>query len=184
MYSIRQIMRFTVDHAMKAKFLLPPFEHHLGIDLSGYPQTDRKEPLSLLSRILSIADYYDALTSSRSYRATPFSPDMALRIMVEVSGTKLDPILLKVFIDMIGIYPVGSFLLLDTGEFGLVSEVLENAELGRPVVVVLQRQGDNFVPGDRVDLSEREESGSRFKRNIERCFHPSEYGIQPADFLL
>ena len=183
-YSIRQIMRFSTDHAMKAKFLLAPLEHHLGIDLSGYPQTGRKEPQSLLSRILSIADHYDALTSSRSYRPVPFSPDMALRIMVEVSGTKLDPILLKVFIDLVGVYPVGSFVLLDTGELGIVSEVPENSEQGRPFVVLLRRNGDDFVSGLHVDLSERNADGSGFKRNIERCFHPSEYGIQPANYLV
>lgn len=183
-YSIRQIMRFSTDHEMKARFLLAPFEHHLGVDLSGYPKTARQEPLGLLSRILSIADHYDALTSSRSYRATPFSPDMALRIMVEISGSVLDPILLKVFIDMIGVYPLGSFLLLDTGELGIVSEVPEHAELGRPFIILLLQEGDSLVPGDHVDLSERSEDGRGFKRNIERCFHPSEYGIQPVDYLI
>ncbi len=184
MHSIRQIMRLSADHEMKAKCLLPPFEHHLGVDLSGYPQTGRKEPLSLLGRILSVADHYDALTSNRAYRPRPFSPDMALQLMVQVSGSKLDPIVLKVFIDMIGVFPIGSFLLFDTGEFGLVAEPPEHSAQGRPVVILLERRGEGFVQGERVDLSELDDGGRRFRRNVERSFHPSEYGIQPAMFLV
>ncbi|MDR0361769.1 MAG: HD-GYP domain-containing protein [Planctomycetota bacterium] len=183
-YSIRQIMHFAVEHELKAKFVLSPFEHHLGINFTGYPQTGHREAISLLGRILAIADQYDALTSHRAYRAAPFSPDKALRIMVESSGTKLDPILLKVFIDMVGVFPVGSCLYLDTGEIGLVAEMPEKAEAGRPIMVLLEKAGDGYVAGERVDLSERAEDGEKFKRNIVRSVHPSEFGIQPSDFLL
>lgn len=184
LFSIRRIMRLDASHDMKAKFILPPLEHHLGVDLSGYPQTGRREPQSLLGRILAVVDLYDALTSNRSYRKRPYSPDAALRLMVEVSGSLLDPIILKAFIDMIGVYPVGSFLFLDTGEFGLVAEVPEGTELGRPFVVLLKREGDSFTAGDCVDLGERNDGGGGFRRNIVRSVHPSEYGIQPANFLL
>ncbi len=184
MYSIRQILRLNADREMKSKFLLAPFEHHIGVDLSGYPQTHRRVPPSLLGRILSIADHYDALTSNRSYRSTAYSPDVALRIMVEEAGGKLDPILLKAFIDLIGVHPVGSFLELDTGEFGLVAEVPDRAEQGRPIIVLLHQNDGEFILGDRVDLAEPADGGVGFKRNIVCCIHPSEYGIQPANFLI
>ncbi|MDR1920961.1 MAG: HD domain-containing protein, partial [Candidatus Adiutrix sp.] len=89
--SVRQIIRLNADHALKAKLLLPPFEHHLGINLLGYPKIGRKAPLSLLGRVLAVADQYDAMTSSRSYRRNPISPDVALKYMLEDSGSVLDP---------------------------------------------------------------------------------------------
>lgn len=185
MHSVRQIIRLNADHDLIAKFMLPPFEHHLGIDLSGYPRTDRKAPLSLLGRILAVTDNYDALTSSRSYRSVAINPDRALRIMIENAGTKLDPIILKIFIDMIGVYPVGSLLALDTREVALAVETPESNEDGRPIVRLLNLvDGERLERGEIVDLSERDAVTGKFKRNVVKCCHPSEYGIQPAEFLV
>jgi len=186
LHSVSQILRLNADHALKKKLLLPPFEHHLGADLSGYPKSDRTAPQSLYGRILAVTDIYDAMTSGRSYRPVPISPDEALKYMVEGAGHKIDPIILKAFIDMIGVYPIGTLLFLDTKEVGLVMETPEGAEFGRPLVVLL-RQGEGeepLVKGDCVDLAERDGATGGFVRNIVRCFHPSDYGIQPADFLV
>ena len=185
LHSVSQIIRLNADHSLKKKLVLPPFEHHLGNDLSGYPQSDRRAPLSLYGRILTVVDVYDAMTSGRSYRPDPISPDRALRLMVEDAGSKLDPIILKAFIDMMGIYPVGTLLFLDTREVGLTMETPERGEPSRPLVCLLFRAGEEqLIKGDRVDLSERDETDGRYLRNIVRCAHPSEYGIQPADFLV
>jgi HD-GYP domain-containing protein (c-di-GMP phosphodiesterase class II) len=184
LYSVRHIIQFNASPAMKAKILLPPFEHHLAADLSGYPQTGRQAPISLLGRILAIADQYDAMNSSRAYRLDPISPERSLQIMIDLAGSKIDPLLLKVFINMVGVYPIGTLLLLDTEETALVMEVPEKAEEGRPIVRLLIRtEEDKLLGGEVVDLAEREPSGA-FKRNVLRCFHPSEYGIQPADILI
>lgn len=107
LHSVSQILRLNADHTLKKKLLLPPFEHHLGTDLSGYPQSDRTTPMSLYGRILAVADIYDAMTSGRSYRPVPISPDKALEMMVAEAGKKIDAVILKAFIDMIGVYPVG-----------------------------------------------------------------------------
>ena len=182
--SVRHIIQFNASPALKLKILLPPFEHHLGADHSGYPRTDRQDPISLLGRILAIADQYDAMNSSRAYRLDPISPERALQIMIDSAGAKLDPLILKVFINMIGVYPIGTLLLLDTGEAALVMEVPEKAEEGRPIVRLLVRtEEDKFLGGEVVDLAERDTAGA-FTRNVLRCFHPSEYGLQPADFLI
>jgi len=183
--SVRQIIRLNADHVLKSKLLLPPFEHHLGIDLSGYPQTERKSPLSLLGRILAVADNYDAMTSSRSYRTVPISPDIALKIMIEEAGRKLDPLILKVFIRMIGVYPVGSLLVLDSREVGLAASTPLDAENGRPIVCLLSRGKSGHIKKGRfVDLSQRDEKTGKFLRNIIQCLHPYKFGIQPADYLV
>ncbi|MDR2861451.1 MAG: HD domain-containing protein [Syntrophobacterales bacterium] len=183
--SVQQIIKLNANHALKAKLLLPPFEHHLGVDLSGYPQSDRKAPLSLMGRILAIADQYDALTSSRAYRPTPISPDQAMGLMMRDAGTKLDVLLLKVFINMVGIYPIGTVLVLDRNEMGMVLRTAENSESGRPIICLLQKNQDGkFEKGETVDLSKRNPQTKEFYRDIIASFHPSEYNIQPADFLL
>ena len=185
LHSVSQIIRLNADHDLKRKLLLAPFEHHLGNDLTGYPRSDRKTPVSLFGRILTVVDIYDAMTSGRSYRPEPISPDQALRLMADDAGTKLDPIILKAFIDMMGIYPVGTLLFLDTREVGLTMETPERGEPGRPLVRLLFQVGeDQVIMGDSVDLAERDQATGSFLRNIVRCAHPSEYGLQPADFLI
>jgi HD-GYP domain-containing protein (c-di-GMP phosphodiesterase class II) len=183
--SVQQIIKLNADHTLKAKLLLPPFEHHLGVDLSGYPQTERKAPLSLMGRILAIADQYDALTSSRSYRPIPISPDKALETMMAEAGTKLDILILKVFINMIGVYPIGTVLILDDAEIGIVMSTAEDSESGRPIVRLIHRNEDGkFEKGDILDLSKGDPQTKGFQREIIACLHPSEYGIQPAEFLV
>jgi len=98
---------------------LVALEHHAQYDLSGYPDIGHRQQLHLYSRITSICDVYDALTTRRSYkRAMP--PATALQTIVEGSGTQLDPELVQVFVSILGIFPAGSLLRLDTGEVAAV----------------------------------------------------------------
>jgi HD-GYP domain-containing protein (c-di-GMP phosphodiesterase class II) len=182
LYSVLRILKINADHALKTKLLIPPFEHHLGVDLAGYPRSDRKSPLTLFGRIVAITDHYDALTSSRSYRPVPISPEQALDIMLQIAGTELDPLLLKVFINMIGVYPVGTLLLLDSREVAIVAETPFGAEEARPLCYLLDFENNEISRGEMVDLCEKDESGI-FTRNILRCFHPTEFGINPSDIL-
>jgi HD-GYP domain-containing protein (c-di-GMP phosphodiesterase class II) len=98
-HSVAQIIKLEAPHDLKAKILLPPFEHHLKYDLSGYPKTNRKKSVSLFGRIITLADVFDAITSPRVYRNIAFTPDQALNIMLDGAGTDFDPILLKIFIN-------------------------------------------------------------------------------------
>jgi HD-GYP domain-containing protein (c-di-GMP phosphodiesterase class II) len=183
--SVNQIIKLRAPTDLKAKILLPPFEHHLKYDLSGYPRVHNKKSVSLFGRIITIADVFDALTSPRIYRPTAVSPDRALDILLKGSGKDFDPILLKVFINMLGVYPVGTLLKLDSGEFGIVVNCPENGQPGRPIIVLLVRDDNGkFKKGNSVDLSEKDSEKDSFKRNILKSLHPATLGIQPADFIL
>jgi HD-GYP domain-containing protein (c-di-GMP phosphodiesterase class II) len=182
-FSVLRILRINAEHTLKSKLLISPYEHHLGVDLAGYPRFGRGAPLTLNGRIVAICDHYDALTSSRSYRPVPISPEQALDIMLRAAGSQLDQLLLKVFINMIGIYPVGTLLLLDSREIGMVTETPAGADQGRPLCFILDFEDDDLKRGDLIDLTEKDRGG-RFRRNILRCFHPSEFGLNPSDFLL
>ncbi|MDR2612124.1 MAG: HD domain-containing protein [Deltaproteobacteria bacterium] len=183
LFSVARIIQINAEHKFKTRLLQAPFEHHLGVDLGGYPNSELNPPLSLFGRIVAIADHYDALTSSRSYRPVPMNPEQALDIMTSSAGKSLDPLLLKVFINMVGIYPIGTLLILDTKEVAMVAETPPDAEDARPMAYLLDKKGQDIVRGELVDISERDEKG-RFVRNILRCFHPSDFGLNASDILL
>ncbi len=183
-YSVAQIIKLQAARDLKSKILLPPFEHHMKYDLSGYPQTHRKKPVSLFGRILTIADVFDAITSPRSYRISALTQDQALGYMLAHSGTDFDPILLKAFINMLGIYPIGSFLKLDTGELALVIDSGTKTGKTRPMIMLLAPSGkDGYIKIGEADLNERDPDSGAFLRNIVKSLHPSTHGIQPAEFL-
>jgi HD-GYP domain-containing protein (c-di-GMP phosphodiesterase class II) len=184
--SVRRIIKLKTSRKKKIGILLPPFEHHLKYDLSGYPKTPRKKPLSLLGRIITIADVFDAITAPRIYRPTAISPDRALGYMLERAGTHFDPLLLKVFINMIGVYPIGTLLRFDNGEMGLVAAYHEDADRGRELrVQLLIPSGDGgFGKGELINLGSLDPKSCTFNRHIAESLHPADFDIQPAAFIL
>jgi HD-GYP domain-containing protein (c-di-GMP phosphodiesterase class II) len=183
--SVRQILKLQAERDLKAKILLPPLEHHMKYDSSGYPRVRRKQAISLFGRIITIADVFDALTSLRIYRPVAYSPDKVLGIMLEGSGRDFDPILLKVFINMLGAYPMGTLVELDTGEKGLVLPSTGEGNRVRPKVVLLVSDSQGgYKKGKKIDLAEKDTSTGSFVKNIVNSFNPSVYGIQPAEFIL
>ena len=129
-------------------------------------------------KILRIADTYDALTADRAYRPRSFSPDEALRMMWEKVGVEYDPILLKTFINMMGLYPVGTVLKLDSGELGLVVDYPSESDRTRPQILLLVDDGQGGLKGsEKLNLAERDQK-------IIKCLHPSVLGIQPSQLIL
>ncbi len=183
--SVRHIAKLRAPRELKSKIMLAPFEHHLKYDLSGYPRSWRSEPLSLFGRILTIVDVFDAITSHRIYRTEAISPDQALSMMSESAGKDFDPILLKAFINMLGVYPVGTLVELNTREIGLVSENPEQSDGAHPLVTILIPAGDQgYTRGETVDLAERETSDGRYKRSVVKTYNPALFGVQPSEYIL
>jgi HD-GYP domain-containing protein (c-di-GMP phosphodiesterase class II) len=183
--SVRHIAKLRAPRELKSKIMLAPFEHHLKYDLSGYPRSWRSEPVSLFGRILTIVDVFDAITSARIYRTNAISPDEALRRMSESAGKDFDPILLKAFINMIGVYPIGTLVELNTGEIGLVSENPENRDGVHPLVTILVPADDRgYRRGETLDLSERETSSGTYKRSVMNTYNPALFGVQPSEYIL
>lgn len=184
--SVERIIGLRTSYEKKAQILLAPFEHHLKFDLSGYPKLPRKTPQSLFSRIVAIADMYDAVTSPRVYRDTIWSPDKALGEMLKESNSSFDPVLLKVFVNMMGVYPIGTVLKFEDGRMGVVAQYKsEGNKPARLSVRLLESDGnDNFSKGASVDLGPLNPETCGFNTPIAGSFHPSEFGIQPAQFLV
>jgi len=182
---VRHILRLHAPHSLRSRIILGPFEHHLNVDLSGYPRTHFMKKLSLMGRILRIADVYEALTAERSYRPRSFTPDEALRRMWSEAGKSFDPFLLKSFINMMGIYPVGTFVELSTGEMGIVMEYPDESERNLPKIMLLEDNGDGrFIQGETVNLAAQTPDGGNPPRRIVSGVHFSKLGIQPSKFFL
>jgi HD-GYP domain-containing protein (c-di-GMP phosphodiesterase class II) len=158
------------------------FEHHLKMDLSGYPQLSFKKDLNLYSRIVSIADVYDSMTSGRVYAKTPLTPDEALKQMMNQAGKSFDPVLLKVFINMLGIYPVGSVVLLDTGEVGVVIKSNPD-QLSRPEVAIIADKNGKKEKVEMIDLAGLHGKTGEYKRTILKTIDPRPYKLDIARYI-
>jgi len=161
---------------------LAVFEHHLHWDRSGgYPAVVRPRDPSLFARIIAITDCFDALTSARAYRKSAFRPDQALKMMLEKSGTAFDPVLMKLFINIIGVYPIGTLVLLGTGEVGLVLAPNLNPEyLHLPRVKILFGARGEPVEPEVIDLAASNGAGPG-DRQILRSLDPEDYGVNVAE---
>lgn len=186
LYSVRRILLLKTAPQKKAEILLGPFEHHLKYDLSGYPRTPRHKPISLFGRIIAIADVFDAITAPRVYRPFAISPDRSLSIMQEGAGKDFDPVLLKVFINMIGVYPIGTVLTFESGEVGLVAKYSGEAGQDRDLWVQLLTplRDEKFGKGELINLGPFDSAVKKYNRPISGSMHPATLNIQPADFLL
>ena len=163
---------------------IPAFEHHLNYDLSGYPELKNKIPLDLYSKIIIIADQYDAMTSSRVYSRTALPPDKVLGLLIEESGKKIDPYLLKAFVRMIGVYPIGCLVMLNTDELGLVFENSSDPKcIDRPRVLIIADSSGAKTENAVVDLTEMDDN-EKYKRSIKNTLDPNKYGINLAEYLI
>jgi len=179
------IMKMKEWGELSTRMMNGAFEHHLRYDLTGYPRLTRKRKISLFGRIITIADFYDALVRPRVYNRFPYVSEKILGIMLERSGKDFDPAIVKVFINMIGVFPLGTLVLLNTNEMGIVTQIHEDTELiDRPKVCLIYYREGEYRKGNRVDLRERDEETKDFRRSIVKTLDPNEYNINVAEFLM
>ena len=179
------IMRMKEWGELSTRMMNGAFEHHLRYDLTGYPRLTRKRKISLFGRIITIADFYDALVRPRVYNRFPYVSEKILGIMLERSGKDFDPVIVKVFINMIGIFPLGTLVLLNTNEMGIVTQIHEDTELiDRPKVSLIYYSDGEYRRGNVVDLREMDEGTKDFKRSIVKTLDPNEYNINVAEILI
>ena len=155
-------------------------EHHVGMGFSGYPEfLQRKRPV-FISRIIHVADFYDAVTTPRVYNRCPMPPLEAMKFLVDHSGDRFDPVLVKVFAQMMGVYPVGTVVKLSTGEWGMVIERPSDVEnLDKPVVAVVA--DDNGTPLSPRKLDLAQESASVVGHSEKS---PWELGLNPTQLVM
>ncbi|HTY05513.1 MAG TPA: HD domain-containing phosphohydrolase [Gemmatimonadales bacterium] len=164
--------------------MIAAYEHHMKSDLTGYPKSIRPRQLSIFSKVVAVADGFDAATSRRAYQTTPIQPDQVLKEMWENPRRGYDPIVVKAFINLIGIYPVGTCVILDTYEVAVVHAANpDTSHVHRPMVrVVASPDGAILRPGFLADLALQE--NGVYPRSIIKVTDPLKYGIQVADYFV
>jgi hypothetical protein len=178
--SVARVIRLSASHSLKFAMLRPVSEHHTGVEPAAGDRPPRKRPPSLGGRILAVADHYDAMTSWRPWRTEPLSPSLAIRTMASGAGGDLDPLLVKLFVEMMGPWPVGSVLVLDSKELAL-TEAPDPAEGPYPPAFLLVRNpGGSLDKGPAIKLRPQDPAG----RRVIGSLSPVAYGLQAADYLI
>jgi HD-GYP domain-containing protein (c-di-GMP phosphodiesterase class II) len=161
------------------------YEHHMRTDLTGYPKPIRPRSMSMTSKIVAVVDGSDAATTRRVYQTTPYTPAAVLQEMRDNPRRGMDQIVVKAFINLLGIYPVGTLVVLDTFELAVVSSVNPKPEaLSRPIVrIVSDANGNTLHPAPEIDLAQQDTNGD-YPRTIIKTADPDRYGIRVGDYFV
>lgn len=141
------------------------FEHHVNFNLSGYPRIVAKDVPHLLTRIVQPAEVFDAVTSSRRPYRRPMLPHEGMKLLLDAAGTLFDPTPVGAFVRVMGLYPVGSVVELNTGELAVVVRP-SDSDAAHPSIKILTNRDRGPSPGVAVNLWDQED------RQIIGAVHP------------
>ena len=161
-------------------FLKPALEHHERVDGTGYPYRRQKSELSQFGMMAAVVDIYDAITSDRCYhKAKPAHEALQFLYTISQKG-HVDHTLVQRFIQVVGVYPVGSIVQLNTGEVAVVRRVNRLAPL-EPMIIVVKGAGNTILSSpETIDLAQAEGS---MRRSIVGVTDPVSVGINPTTYL-
>ncbi len=160
--------------------VLVAYEHHMRFDGGGYPPRAHPRTPNLASRLCTIADYYDALRTIRSYKQE-ITPDEALRIMSQGVGTVLDPVLFRHFVEMVGLYPRGCLVQLTDGRTGVVVATRPGFARRPAIRVITDGDGELLATPVEIDLAAARAGDEGLA--IDHAIDPNTVEIEPEAYL-
>jgi putative nucleotidyltransferase with HDIG domain len=170
-----EILRATPDVPALAPIIA--FEHHLRMDGTGYPHGAIRPTLNLGTMLCGIADVYDAMRSQRAYQQS-FPTDRILQVLKRNDGAQFDQNLVRRFVQLLGIYPVGNYVKLNTGEVAVVRQVHAPDPYRPQVRVLFDKTGATVEPPYDLNLWEAQpESG--VPSAVIAPLNPADYPIDP-----
>jgi HD-GYP domain-containing protein (c-di-GMP phosphodiesterase class II) len=151
-------------------------QHQERWDGQGYPKMLSGENIILFARIIAVVDSFEAMVSKRPYRNSMIGYT-AMRNILSDNGRRFDPQVLKIFIRTMGIYPVGSVVLLNDSSIGRVVEVNQSAPLKPKVKIMIDEHGREHRDdqGAVVNLAEEK------KLFIAKAVDPKELSEKPQE---
>jgi len=170
-----EILRMTPDVPALAPVVA--FEHHLRVDASGYPAGVKRSSLNIGTMLCSIADVYDAMRSQRHYQKA-FPTDRILAVLKRNDGTQFDQHLVRRFVQLIGIYPAGNLVRLNTGEVAVVMNVYAPDPYRPHVRVLIDRDGKRIDLPYEINLWEASEDPLR-PGSVTAPLDPADYQFDP-----
>jgi putative nucleotidyltransferase with HDIG domain len=171
-----EILRKTPEMPTLAPIVA--FEHHLRADGTGYPAAVRPQ-LNLGTTLCGIADVYDAMRSQRVYQPA-FPTDRILAVLQRNDGKQFDQNLVRRFVQLVGIYPAGNLVLLDSKEVAVVLKPHAPDPYRPQVRVLIDRDGQPMATPRDLNLWELREGETR---SILKPLDPAQYGIDPLVHL-
>jgi HD-GYP domain-containing protein (c-di-GMP phosphodiesterase class II) len=181
-FGVKELSRINALREI-ADALFVALQHHVHVNMNGYPQKPSGWDLRFFSRIVTIADYYDAMTSPRVYKETPLTPDKALAFILQKSGEVFDPFIAKVFIKAMGAFPTGSVVELDTGATGVV--IRQNPAgryIHRPIVAIFDPAADG-AGAETVDLTDKSKDGRYLRSIVQTTYKEDTERLKNQHFL-
>jgi HD-GYP domain-containing protein (c-di-GMP phosphodiesterase class II) len=154
------------------------FEHHMNFDSTGYPEVSGGWKQATMSRIVALADCFDAMTAHRAYHKRPFSSFEALQYLLGPNRVQFDPAVLWALVRTVGLYPPGSVLFTRSGHIVLALSPNPD-DLRRPYCRVLMTPNGNVVPEDRPELWSPMPDDQR----VIHVLRPEEHPIKTPDYL-
>lgn len=150
--------------------------HHERVNGSGYPDGLKDDDIKEAVRIVAIADMYDSMTTDHVYRKA-ITPQDALTAMHKRAEQDFGKRLMEEFIKCVGIYPIGSLVVLNTGALGVVVSSNPDARLRPLILLVRDEAGRDVMPRKLVNLATLAEQGSTREWSISRVVNPADYGV-------
>jgi len=167
-----------------ARMIETAFEHHMKEDLTGYPKLAEKRELTLFGKIIAIGDFFDNFVRSPSYRLFPVFSDRSTGLLLERGGKDFDPTLVKLFVHMIGFYPIGTLVVFENGEMGIVVAPNKDLELiDRPKVLKINFQDGEYRGRGIIDLAEIDNETGKYRNTIAKPLDSNEYQLNVAELL-
>ena len=154
--------------------------HHEQPDGKGYPTGRIGKQVPLLARLIRILDAYDAMISTRPYaeERTVFE---AVRMLYRGRGRLFDSELVDQFIEMTGVYPVGTVVELSTGEVAVVIGQNNGARL-LPRVSVIRDKNKEQTPERPINLLAQTDPEGRPTIAVKKMLHDGSYGVFLKDY--
>ncbi|MBN7770183.1 HD-GYP domain-containing protein [Marinobacter daepoensis] len=153
-------------------------QHHEKLDGSGYPEGLKGDEITVYGRMVAITDVYDAITADRVYHKG-MTPTQGLKKLLEWSGDHLDPALVREFIRCVGLYPVGSLVLLESGKLGVVVATNESDQRLPVVRVMYHTRFRMPIPVKTIDLAR---PGNQDR--IAQAVDPEQYRVDVRKFMV
>jgi HD-GYP domain-containing protein (c-di-GMP phosphodiesterase class II) len=157
--------------------------HHERHDGTGYPNGLSGDDVPLFGRMAAIVDCFDAITSDRPY-ATAISPHEAVRRLYDWRGHAFQDELVEQFIQVLGVYPVGTLVQLSNGEVGVVIGQNRVRRLRPKVMLLLAPDKTPLEINPIRDLISDTHDNDGAEIAIQGVLEPGTYGLDPSDFYL
>ena len=155
------------------------FEHHLRLDGTGYPFGVSRSTLNLGTMLCGIADVYDAMRSQRVYQQA-FPTDRILAVLQRNDGKQFDQHLVRRFSQLVGIYPAGNLVRLNTGEVAVVLQAYPPDPYRPRVRLLFDPSGAAITRVRELNLWETKTKESRL---IQAPLDPAAYDFDPLTYL-